>query len=1172
MRDVGRWWVPLYNKLGNKATHKAPTLFRAECGIWLAQYLGIAPRDLWGALGLSEWLDPAWSAEQRRALAIARCYFPTGHDSWRRAFGAYQEVEQELRLYELSDDLAQASLIEPPSGYTSGREDFYRALLSTPPTFKVDGRPLAKPGSKYHYEVRIDEQQVVYDFTPPEWWARLDEQRAWSGDSLDLAGHAAHAPLTITRQALETVADFLDHLEQASQATELRLQPGGWRRRLAGMSLRWFEGDDLVEANELVLDSTVHLPGVLAVGKSTLMVLAAVWCAVNGYHATLVVGDVSTTLQIANDINNWLLHPLVRSQAVTLPEDPTTRRCYPEQQRRVVGNEGLPVATPILGRTGRAEHIAQLTRDTEKLARQYNVLRLQHWGWRWLNTSCALAADSRPATGNAQQPMPPGQEPCERLLPFDYATARDQQRKAPKRQKSNGEEQAGEAEVISACPLMDRCPVRQADRDLVTASIWITTPQALVQSQAPRLVTSKRMTVYEMVYRRSDAVMVDECDAAQAVFDSAFMPSETLAQPGGVAGLFGELVAEVNSRGALSAADDDTRAWISAVYSAKKLTELLYDILTSKERGERIRSKLGNSLFSDTDLFVFILWELLGVTDSRGATEAQEKAHHQCFEELRPFVLNPDGNRDMIANELLAPLVWVAKTLDSEGHTAEVRRQCEDWVDYARAWAEEILAREESGPTTCWSSSEESQRGVGEYWQSLAALVEFTVLVIVLDKRLTTIVTDWDAAPAGVTARRNRLRRWGKDLESVLPLPPTGQVFGFQYTGIKGRPDLEGTLRYFQFSAVGRWLLLQFHNLFQDLDGIAGPHTLLLSGTSWAPPSSAHVQVAPAGALAPGKKSPTTHQWQWQYTPVLRVSGATGTERLSRAQASGVEMGRSGGVIRRTMDELARLEQEDPEKWADRRRVLVLTGSYREAESAWNGLSSGCADLPDLRDGIYLLTRAQEHDETRIGQVDSQARWVTKGSLRDHALVDKIKILTAPMGSLGRAVNILNRDGKAAFGAIMFVVRALRPPHDPETHARRLVYWIQRRGATATTPQTFGDTAQALRREAHTKWYALLIGDKPWRRLPMDDRDELAATVFTQTWQAAGRGIRGDVPVIVHFVDEAYGVEEGDVLQVMATCYDRYLARLDSSRRDRLMVELLYGAPIRSLRDMLTNS
>ena len=52
-----------------------------------------------------------------------------------------------------------------------------------------------------------------------------------------------------------------------------------------------------------------------------------------------------------------------------------------------------------------------------------------------------------------------------------------------------------------------------------------------------------------------------------------------------------------------------------------------------------------------------------------------------------------------------------------------------------------------------------------------------------------------------------------------------------------------------------------------------------------------------------------------------------------------------------------------------------------------------------------------------------------------------------------------------------------------------------------------------------------------WRNLEDDDRKKLASTLFTRVWQAVGRGIRGNVPVIVVFVDFEVGTRarEGQI-------------------------------------------
>src|SRR5207249_1847267 len=88
-----------------------------------------------------------------------------------------------------------------------------------------------------------------------------------------------------------------------------------------------------------------------------------------------------------------------------------------------------------------------------------------------------------------------------------------------------------------------------------------------------------------------------------------------------------------------------------------------------------------------------------------------------------------------------------------------------------------------------------------------------------------------------------------QDYNAIIPAAPMGNILGFQYLPPSDNDAEAGELRFFRCMGIGRWMLGHFHELWQA-DGLAGPHTLLLSGTSWAGTSSRyHVQVPVAGVL-----------------------------------------------------------------------------------------------------------------------------------------------------------------------------------------------------------------------------------------------------------------------------------------------------------------------------------
>jgi len=127
-----------------------------------------------------------------------------------------------------------------------------------------------------------------------------------------------------------------------------------------------------------------------------------------------------------------------------------------------------------------------------------------------------------------------------------------------------------------------------------------------------------------------------------------------------------------------------------------------------------------------------------------------------------------------------------------------------------------------------------------------ALCLEFTLLTAILQNRLNLLIREWKQAEKPLRLEGGSamlFHRPPKDYEAVIPASPMGNVLGFQYVQAVGDSDRPGDLRFFRCMGVGRWMLLHFHELFAS-DNVAGPHVLLLSGTSWAGTSPGyHVQV-----------------------------------------------------------------------------------------------------------------------------------------------------------------------------------------------------------------------------------------------------------------------------------------------------------------------------------------
>jgi hypothetical protein len=98
-----------------------------------------------------------------------------------------------------------------------------------------------------------------------------------------------------------------------------------------------------------------------------------------------------------------------------------------------------------------------------------------------------------------------------------------------------------------------------------------------------------------------------------------------------------------------------------------------------------------------------------------------------------------------------------------------------------------------------------------------------------------------------------------------------------------------------------------------------------------------------------------------------------------------------------------------------------------------------------------------------------------------------------------------------------------------------------------------------------------------WRNMEDDDRKKLASTLFTRVWQAVGRGIRGNVPVVVVFVDSKWAPESAkdkadsartSLLIAMRECYERLVLEQRSKTTENQLAIALYSEPVHGLQNI----
>ncbi|MFE3873038.1 hypothetical protein ACFXPX_01410 [Kitasatospora sp. NPDC059146] len=1088
---------------------------------------------------------------------------------WQQSLDAYRRLPERLRAYRVPVAGGPAHRVEPR---VAGRRlaVYDDALESAAPFSRV---PLPQAAAGSH---RFTEQRRYTSVTIPESLILS----APDGHDLEAGRPGEGGPIDVPLAELMVTAQWMDQQERGRTQKH-------WEDRLKSLRLDTRRSDTVrfEPATVLRLDHIVHLIGMVGAGKSTLMVLIAVWAALRGLRTTLVVGDVAEQLALTAQFRE-LFH------------------ARPDLD-----------AAPVMGGTMRERHTQRVHR---RLAGRGKSSLLLHESPAFTDLSTACPLDALRGL-DAHAPLRFADAPCAGLHPARSLGSQSDTdaelavlhlgdtRTAD--QVPGADRDSDWQSTAHGCPLWIGCPRHNASRRLVDALVWVANPMSLVQTSVPRNLNEERIRYLELAALRSDIIIVDEVDRVQMGLDRAFAPSATLVVPGrGLDSWLDRLdthkIEELARQSRLPLADRDVQRWAASLGVVSNAANRLYAMLISnpglQEWAETdyfsawtLQEKLLADWYphqhddlSETladELGLYDLDEALSPPPAEAPpptadTEPWAARRHELTHAMDAFRDDPLGDvgpHGPDADLLTSAAQDVLHTLAERNTRARVRKVLERLLD----GAPELDPVDSAAP---------EQRGSTAWLECNAERLEFTLLLATLHHRLDQVSFLWPQVEATLhlDAGANDLsRRPPLDYAPIVPESPMGNILGFQYLPDEGDGPKDadgrrsGTLRFFRCAGVGRELLYAIPRLGADPDrGRPGPNVLLMSGSSWAGTSTrAHVLAPVRAVLRPQadaidriRKSVFRAQFVYYSdgTPI-RLSGERRENHDKVLSAMVWQLGRPGpadtdGLLQQ---ELARISDQH------RKRALLLVGSYRDALTAAQVLQR----MDRWRTGVRVLIA----DDADLDQdlATSLPGTVRRGDLASFAEDDTAELLVAPLLAVERGHNILtvpHRPGGervAAFGTVLFLARPHPVPDDLYLSVFAINDWVTRfsRDLSGLPQGTFSELVTsadnldsaglAFRHAARAEWRRLLSRRYMYSRLTLREQESFAWDQLTTIWQVIGRLVRGGVPARVVFVDAAFApalaasmapesaVREADTSALLDHALSAPPERSDASRR-----------------------
>ncbi|MFF3003869.1 hypothetical protein ACFVTF_13775 [Kitasatospora sp. NPDC057940] len=1070
----------------------AEFLCQVELGLYLQHRLTPeAPAGhawvLFSGYGFAKAYQVPLPPDADRTLKVARYSLWTlaRRRAWREALERYQQLDPALRGYDVANADTEAVRREVSVG--TERWLTYDQLLSVAPPLAGRRLPVAGPGP---HAFPVGRSLAVVDL--PE-----VSPAPMVAHDVDLVPAGGGEPLTFRLKDLARTAAVMDAVDRRfDKAKDL-----SWVGRLRGFEMSTAKLGVFRGSEKFTVDGIQHLLGIVGAGKSTLRDIIAVHLARHRRRTTVVVSDVAEVLKLV------------------------------ELYNRYTGG----AAAPVLGSSGRERHAQRLHRRLAGRG-EHRLLAHDDPAFAYLGTSCVLNLKLR---GGSGEPLAFGESPCSRLRPPSDPHRRTGRAHASEWQKQN-----------LACPYWSACPRHHGARALVEAAIWVATLPSLIDSAPPYPQNGERIRYLELACRRSDLVIIDEADRIQMQLDQTFAPAVLLAadkERGLIDWLSRHKIRELAASGRTQLSDRDVAIFSAALNTVVAATDRLHAMLVAQYP---LRQWVGRGYFSAWTLQLDILDERFPLPEDA----AEDHPHRAPLEKLQnlleTFRDNPFGDRarhtevdfshlTVLLNELLhtgnpertrARLLAVVKSLLQLDEAFMAKKEAEYQERFA-AWQakqEARQCRQRSGKRVGKEAS--PPQTPGQWCDSMADRFELTLLLSALEPRLALINAMWPRVEAALSLGFSEMYRRPNDYAPMVPEAPMGNVLGFQFLvhGEDGEGVRSGELTFFRCSGVGRELLRIMPGL-AAVDGRPGAHVLLMSGSSWAGQSSRyHIQVPVGVVIEPppeameriAAESGMRFEFIDDDQGKLRVSGSAPAERPAKLRRIATWLGASADDI----EDGGPLEKELLSLPPERDQILLLVGSYQEARVVADTLHN--LNKRWRNKVLCLVSDDEEIDEEDEAPSAQRARTLRRGDverLRDL----QADILVAPLLSVERGHNILNRRDEAAIGSVYFLARPNPHPDDLSLAVHAVNDWIVRAqedgrfGEWVRSGNSLEAGAEAVRREARSCWYRVLQRSMAWSRLN-EDRAQVTWDILVLMWQVIGRLVRGGVPARVVFVDAAF--------------------------------------------------
>ena len=645
------------------------------------------------------------------------------------------------------------------------------------------------------------------------------------------------------------------------------------------------------------------------------------------------------------------------------------------------------------------------------------------------------------------------------------------------------------------CPYFEQCSGTKMLRDCYTASVVVTTVAGFAASR----VGTARETFLELAMRDFDLVVFDESDRVQKTLDHFFMPETS----------FNNYIREC-------AEDCSAYMKLSSKHREENLAAQRYDEM--QRQSVTVLSCIVKSLHHELGAWRKITYgdpfSALTLLDDLYQTETEFKIPHTVYQAIYNLIDMQDEER------IRQSTLWAV--LDSSCKSTD-----EFFFDRMyQLWLTELG---ETFPRPEKNKARKIQD----------ARIKLILRLIYFDHFIRGLSDAYEASHEtsyGQNELFGFLQTRFRQQQHFLPSALCGNLFGLKKT------DEEDIILFRQF-AFGRSLMKDLPYLRTDQHGNpAGPHVILLSGSSWAEGSYEYHVNRPVNYIleADAEKRVFLEKTRFFESGFLeRISGAGDDQRVAQLRAA----------AQKAVD----LIISEYERKAG--KILLVVNSYAQAlevqQTLETALRKANCSAHTCRMIADAINAPSGEDTVRRGEVSRFAQL-------------NADILIAPAMAIERGHNIVDEYGHSALSAVFFMVRPMAVPDDIQQKGSKLNGLVESHCKREPQESLFAYNAR-IRQFAARQWNKM-SKTKAFgiAELSEDERKDVVATLFVLILQIFGRLARvTDVSrpaPHVYFIDGAFRrrpekAEDFDCLSELG----QYLEELMTQKESAEIAKTLYA-------------